>query len=337
MAQTTRPGVVAITGGSSGIGRAAASLFARRGWRVAIIARGAPGLEAARTAIAADSSAGRVIAVAADVSDAAALRDAAVAVVAQLGPIDVWVNNAAVGVFAPFTAMSDAEFRRVTDVDYLGTVNGTRVALQHMRPRGRGVVINVGSALAYRGVPLQSAYCAAKFAIRGFTEAVRAELIGENSGVRLTMVHPPSVNTPFYSHATSHAAGLPRPPPPIYQPEIIADAIHFAATHRRRDVLVGGQTVQTALLSSLAPGLMDFLAGKIAPLAQTSHNPAIAAAHDPNLFTPTTRVSPVHGAFDAESLSTSAQFWATKRRNAIGPGIGVMALLFALGRLRGRP
>ncbi len=312
--------VVAITGGSSGIGLATAELFARRGWHVGLIARGAEPLEAARGAVllAGGNAGGRVSAQVADVTDGDALRGAAAAIAAALGPIEVWINNAGVSVFAPFVAVSEQEFERVTDVVYMGTVRGTRVALEHMRPRDAGVIVNVCSAIGLRGVPLQSAYSGAKYAMRGFAEAVRAELMHERSQVRITTVYPPSVNTPFYSHATGRLDGLPRPPPPIYQPELVADAIFFAATNRRRDVLVGGQTVQTGLLNALAPGLVDRLAARIAPLSQTSHNQGIAETRDENLFAPSTRPPGTHGAFDRESLPFSAQLWGTKHRGVVG-------------------
>ena len=334
MSQSSPPGVVAITGGSSGIGRAAAQLFARQGWRVALIARGLPALTAAQEELV--GRGGRVSIHQADVADVDALRAAAAAIVAEHGPITAWVNNAGLSVFAPFTEITDAEFRRVTEVTYLGAVNGTRVALEHMRPRDEGTIVQVCSAIGLRGVPLQAAYSGAKYAMRGFSEAVRAELIHERSHVHLTVVYPPSVNTPFYSHATARIDDMPRPPPPIYQPEIVADAIHFAATHRRRDVLVGAQTVQTALLNAWAPSLADLLMGKLAPRLQNSRNPGIAQARDENLFSPSTLPSPTHGPFDAESLSTSLQFWATKNRGTVGAGLALGAAVLALAGRRGR-
>ncbi len=313
---TQTPRVVVITGGSSGIGLASAQLFARRGWHVGLLARGAAPLEAARDAVleAGGVNGGRVGVQVADVTDGDALRRAADAIAAELGPIDVWINNAGVSVFAPFTDVSEREFERVTNVVYMGAVRGTRVALEHMRPRDSGVIINICSAIGLRGVPLQSAYSGAKYAMRGFAESVRTELMHERSRVRITTVYPPSVNTPFYSHATGRLDGLPRPPPPIYQPELVAEAIVFAATNRRRDVLVGGQTVQTGLLNALAPGLADLLSARIAPRAQTSHNQGIADARDENLFTPSTRPPRTHGPFDRESLSFSAQAWSTRHR-----------------------
>ena len=341
--------VVVITGGSSGIGLSAARSFAREGWRVGLVARGPEALRAAAALLA---DAGGVVATAiADVTDGEALRQAAATLAAELGPVDVWVNNAGVSVFSRFAEMSDAEFRRVTDVVYLGTVNGSRAALEQMRARDAGTIVNVCSAIGLRGIAMQTAYSGAKWAMRGFSEALRSELMHARSRIWLSVVYPPSVNTPFYSHAVSRLDGLPRPPPPIYQPEVVADAILFAATHRRRDVLVGGQTVQTALLNALAPGLADRLVGLAAPFAQTSRNQGVAAARDETLFTPSTRAPGSHGPFDRESLSWSAQLWATTHRGtvaagALGAGLTFGAALLgltlaggagALGLLRSRP
>lgn len=327
MADTSFPGTVVITGGSSGIGLSTAQLFGRKGWRVGLIARGQAALAAAKVLLAGEGV--QVVTAEADVTDSDALRRAASDIAAELGPVDVWINNAGVSVFSLFMTMSEAEFRRVTDVVYFGAVNGTRVALEQMGPRNSGTIVNVCSAIGLRGIPLQSAYSGAKYAMRGFTEAVRAELLHERSRVRLSTIYPPSVNTPFYSHATAHLDGnLPRPPPPIYQPEIIADAIHFAVTNRRRDLLVGGQTVQIGLLNALAPALADRLIATFAPFLQKSSNQGIADARDENLFTPTDRLSSAHGAFDSESLSTSAQLWATKHRGSVGAGLTLgMAIL----------
>ncbi len=317
-----------ITGGSSGIGRSAARLFVERGWRVALIARGQVPLDDVKAELT--ERGGTVETFTADVADNAALHAAAAALVASMGPFDVWVNNAGVSVFAKFSDMTDEEFRRVTDVTYMGCVNGTRIALEHMRPRDAGTIVNVCSAIGFRGVPVQSAYSGAKFAMRGFAEAVRAELIHERSRIHIGMVYPPAVNTPFYAHAVSRTAGLPRPPPPIYQPEMMGDAIYLAATTRRRDILVGGQSVQIALLNGLAPRLADFLIGTFAPKLQETSNEGVAETRDINLFTPSTRPAAEHGAFDSESLSTSAQYWASKHRGSVGAGLALGALLVGL-------
>ena len=320
--------VVVVTGGSSGIGRSTARLFARRGWRVGLVARSEDGLQAAQRDLAAGGA--TVAVAAADVTDSDALRRAALALAGKLGPIDAWINNAGIGVFARFVDMPEAEFRRVTEVNYLGVVNGTRVALEHMRPRDAGAIVNICSAIGLRGVPLQSAYSGAKYAMRGFAEALRAELAHERSPVHLTTVYPPSVNTPFYNHAVSHARGAPRPPPPVYQPEVVADAIYFAATHRRRDVLVGGQTVQVRLLNVLAPGLAERLLALFGPMTQTSSKRAVAEARDENVFNPMQQAAGEHGAFDSESLSSSVQLWATKNRMAVAMGLATTAIALAL-------
>ena len=320
--------LVVITGGSSGIGRSAARVFVEHGWRVALVARGAVALEDARADLA--GRGGTVSVFQADVTDSAALRGAAVQVVAAMGPFDVWINNAGLSVFAKFTDTTEDEFRRVTDVTYMGTVNGTRVALEHMRPRNAGTIVNVCSAIGFRGVPLQSAYSGAKWAMRGFAEAVRAELINERSRVHISMVYPPSVNTPFYAHAVSRTAGLPRPPPPIYQPEIVADAVYLAATTRRRDIVVGGQSVQIALMNAVAPRLTDVLMGAFGPKLQETANQGVADTRDINLFTPSTRPAAEHGPFDGESLSTSAQFWASKNRGSLGAGLALGAVLLGI-------
>ncbi len=325
--------VVAITGASSGIGRAAAEYFAAKGWRVGLIARSEPNLDAARKAVV---TAGGTASVAiADVADSAQLMAAADHIESELGPIDVWVNNAGVSVYGKFLDVSEAEFHRVTHVNYLGTVNGTRIALGRMRPRNHGTIIQVLSAISYRGVPLQSAYSGSKYALRGFTEAVRAELEEENSAVHLTMVHPPAVNTPFYNHAVSHMPKPVRPPPPVYQPEIIADAIYLAATTRRREVKVTASTVAFAIGNKFAPSLLDFFAGKFAVDAQQSDQGGAVAVRDPNLNEAGKQPGATHGPFDSESLSTSAQMWVNKNRGAAGLGLGLG--LIALALLAGRP
>ena len=316
--------VVAITGASSGIGRAAAQHFARQGWRVGLIARSEENLDAARKDVV--EAGGTASVAVADVADSGQVEAAAEHIEAELGPIDVWVNNAGVSVYGKFMDIPEEEFRRVTDVNYMGTVNGTRTALKRMLPRNKGTVVQVLSTISYRGVPLQSPYSGSKYALRGFTEAIRSELVNDRSQVHVTMVHPPAVNTPFYNHATSHMPKPVRPPPPVYQPEIIADAIYLAATSRRREVKVGGQTVAIALGNTLAPGLLDFLGGLIGPASQQSDKNGTVAVRDPNLFAPGKLPSPTHGAFDSESLSTSAQMWAEKNRGAVGLGLGLIAL-----------
>lgn len=326
------PRVVAITGASSGIGRATAVHFARQGWRVGLIARGEENLDAARKDVV-DAGGTASVAIA-DVSDSGQLEAAAGHIEAELGPIDVWVNNAAVSVYGKFLDIPEDEFRRVTDVNYHGTVNGTRTALRRMLPRDKGTVVQVLSAISYRGVPVASPYSGSKYALRGFTEAIRSELVNDGSQVHLTMVHPPAVNTPFYNHATSHMPKPIRPPPPVYQPEIVADAIYLAATSRRREIKVTSETVIAAVGNKFAPGLLDFLAGIGGVAAQQSDQGGAVAVRDPNLFHPAKLPSPSHGAFDSESRSTSVQMWAEKNRGAVGLGFGLIALAALAGAAR---
>jgi MYXO-CTERM domain-containing protein len=324
---------VAITGAGSGIGLAAALHFARHGWRVGVIGRGEPALRHAVEQIAEAGGTGH--AAIADVTDAAALEQAAASIEAGLGPIDVWVNNAGIGFYGRFVDVPDEAFRRVIDVNLMGTVNGTRIALRRMRPRNRGTIVQVLSAISYRGVPLQAAYSASKFGLRGFTEAVRAELIGETSAVHITMVHPPAVNTPFYSHAGSVLDKAPRPPPPVYQPELIGEAIFLAAGSRRRDWRVTGSTASFAIGNSVAPGLLDTVAGIAGIPVQTTARDDVTAARDPNVYAPAARPSGTHGPFDSESLSTSLHWALNKGPPVVRMGLGLLAL-GVLGAVRRR-
>ncbi|GAC1338046.1 MAG: SDR family oxidoreductase [Acetobacteraceae bacterium] len=323
------PRVVVITGAASGIGRATAVLFAQRGWRVGLIGRSDATLDDTRHAVV--TQGGTAAMAVADVADSAQLEAAAAQIEATLGPIDVWVNNAGVGVFGRFMDIPEAEFRSVIETNTHGAVNGTRVALRRMGPRNQGTIVQVLSAISYRGVPLQSPYSASKFALRGFTEAIRAELAHDRSRVHVTMVHPPAVNTPFYNHAVSHMPKPVRPPPPVYQPEVVADAIHLAATTRRREVLVTETTMGIALGNALAPGLMDYVAGRFGIPAQQSDRGVAAAAHDPNLDRPG-RTAAAHGDFDAESTSFTPQMWMARNRDALGLGLGLIALAWLAGR-----
>jgi len=254
----TEVGVVAITGGTAGIGRATALRFARDGWRVGVIARDPQPLEDVRREL--ERLGVGAHAVSADVVDAAAVTAAADEIAAALGPIDVWINNAMVTVFAPLWNMTPEEFARVTNVTYLGCVHGTMAALRHMRARNSGHIVQVGSALAYRGIPLQSAYCGAKHAIRGFTASLRAELLHERSAIRVSMVELPAVNTPQFDWARTHMPRTPRPAGgAIYTPEAAADAIHHAVDHPQREYWLGGITAQTILGNMIAPDLLDHL------------------------------------------------------------------------------
>ena len=313
-----------ITGAGSGIGLAAAEHFARNGWNVGLIGRGEEALVRAQERVR--GLGGQAAFALADVSDSAALESAATALETALGPIDVWVNNAGIGFYGKFVDVPEADFRRVIDVNLLGAVNGTRTALARMRPRNQGTIIQIASAIAFRGVPLQSAYSATKYALRGFTEAVRSELIHEGSGVHITLVHPPAVNTPFYSHAGSVLDKAPRPPPPVYQPEILGEAIYLAATVKRREWQVTGSTTSFSLGNALAPGLLDQIAGRIGVAAQKTGREQVAAQRDPSTSSASTRAQGMHGPFDREALSSSVQWWMSKNQNAARVGATVLAL-----------
>ncbi len=297
------PGTVVITGASSGIGRCTAGLLARNGWRVGLIARGQAGLQVVRDD--AEREGARAMTAQADVTDPDALEAAAAGIEQALGPIDVWVNCAGNATYARFLDTSAEEFRRVTDVTYLGTVNGTRVALKRMLPRDRGRIVNVCSAVAYHGMPLLSSYSGAKHAMRGFDQAVRAELQQEGSEVHLITVFPPAVNTPFCDHAISHMGRPGRPMPPIYQPEVVAEAIHLAATGRRREMPVTFTTVLFALGVRLAPALVGMAIRRLGYDGQLTNQAASLARYDPTVFTESSQASPVHGAFGAQARSGS--------------------------------
>lgn len=287
-----------ITGASSGIGRCLALLYAKRGWHVGLIARGAAGLNAVYQDVTAFAPAAIACA---DVADAAALERAACVIEAALGQVDLWINSAGNGVYGRFIDVTSEEFHRVTDVTYLGVVNGTRVALQRMLPRGRGDIVTVCSAVAYRGLPALSSYSGAKSAVRGFSQSVRAELMHERSPVRLTTVFPPAVNTPFFSHAPSHFAAAPRPARPVYQPEIIAEAIYDAALSRRgrngREVAISGVTRLFDLSTRLLPRVVDWLIAQLGYGGQLTDLPEAIRLHEPTLFAPSPTPSATRGPF----------------------------------------
>jgi NAD(P)-dependent dehydrogenase (short-subunit alcohol dehydrogenase family) len=319
--------VVVVTGASAGVGRAVARMFGERGDRVALIARGEAGLDAAAKEIT--EAGGTALPVTADVADYEALEAAADTIERELGPIDVWVNNAFVTVFSPFLKMRPEEFRRVTDVTYHGYMHGTRIALSRMTRRDAGVVVQVGSALAYRGIPLQSAYCGAKHAIEGFTEAVRCELLHDRSNVRITMVQMPALNTPQFDWALSRMSRKPQPVPPIYQPEVAARAVVHAADHpRRREHWVGASTIGTLVANKIAPGLLDHY------LARTGYQSQESADEDradrpTNLWEPVdTRADhAAHGRFD-DHAKTHAPAKAVLRGGGVAAALGGVTWLF---------
>ncbi|MHA6804457.1 SDR family oxidoreductase [Salinifilum ghardaiensis] len=312
-------GAVVITGASAGVGRALARLYGERGARVALLARGERGLAGAAEDVR--GRGGTPLSIPVDVADADQVEAAAERAENELGPIDVWVNAAFTTVFGRARDISAEEFRRVTETTYLGFVHGTSAALRRMRPRDRGTIVQVGSALAYRGVPLQSAYCAAKHAIQGFHESLRCELLHEGSAVRTTMVQLPAVNTPQFSWVLNRLPHHPQPVPPIYQPEVAAQGILHAADHPdRRERWVGGSTAATLLANALAPGLLDRHLGRTGHAAQQNtevEDPWQAA----NLWKPADgpdgRDYGAHGVFDASARGTSRQLWLVRNRGAV--------------------
>lgn len=322
--------VVVVTGGSAGVGFAVAERFARKGDAVAILARGDAGLAAAKTALR-DRARAPVLALAVDVSDANAVEQAAATIERSLGPIDVWVNGAMVTVFAPVADMTAEEYRRVTEVTYLGAVHGTLAALKHMRPRNRGVVIQVGSALAYRSIPLQSAYCAAKFAVRGFTDSLRTELMHDGSHVRITMVQLPAVNTPQFDWARNKLPMRPMPVPPIFAPEVPAAAVTYAASHDRREIFVGWPAIKAILGAKFAPAYADRVLARMGYQSQEADEPRRERAD--NLMTPVAHPRGPRGRFVHQEKRFSLALWLDLNREAIAGTIAAVSLAVLARRL----
>jgi NAD(P)-dependent dehydrogenase (short-subunit alcohol dehydrogenase family) len=313
----SKPEVVVVTGASAGVGRAVVRRFAKDGARIALLARGVDGLEGARLEV--EVAGGRALVVPTDVADAEQVEVAAATVEEHLGPIDIWINNAMASVFSPVREMQAEEYRRVTEVTYLGSVHGTLAALRRMLPRDCGKIVQVGSALAYRGIPLQSAYCAAKHAVQGFMDSLRAELIHDGSRVSLTSVHLPAINTPQFGWVKSRLPHRAQPVPPIYQPEVAAEAIHWAAHHERRELWVGLPVVKAILGDRLAPGLLDrYLAsmGYESQQTEEAENPD----RPDNLWEPVPGDHGAHGRFDQQAASFSPQLWANMHRRSITLG-----------------
>jgi NAD(P)-dependent dehydrogenase (short-subunit alcohol dehydrogenase family) len=323
--------VVVITGASAGVGRATAVAFAARGARVALLARGVEGLEAAKREI--EASGAEAMDVPCDVAEVDEVEAAAGAVEAELGPIDVWVNDAMVGTLAEFADVEPEDFRRVTEVTYLGAVNGTRAALRRMLPRDRGTVVQVGSALAFRGIPLQAAYCGAKHAIAGFSESIRCELLHRGSAVRITQVHLPAVNTPQFHWVKTDLPQHPKPVPPVYQPEVAARAIVWAAEHPRRQVLVGSSTFLTVWANRLFPGVLDRYLARTGIQAQQAPWPIEDGRRD-NLYEPLIGDHIAHGEFDDDAKTWSTQLWITTNRMLLLGGAAIAAGAALVGRSR---
>jgi NAD(P)-dependent dehydrogenase (short-subunit alcohol dehydrogenase family) len=318
--------VAMITGASAGIGRATAHAFARRGARIGLLARGRDGLEAAKKEV--EELGGQALALVADVSDEKAVEDAAHQLEREFGPIDVWINNAMASVFSPIAEMEPAEYRRVTEVTYLGYVWGTLTALKRMRPRNRGVIVQVGSALAYRGIPLQSAYCAAKHAIQGFTDSLRCELIHDKKNIQVCQVEMPAVNTPQFGWVKSRLPHKAQPVPPIYQPEVAAAAIIFAVEKERREVYVGLPTVEAIVGNKIAPSFLDHHLARNCYDSQQTDEPEDAGRPD-NLFNPVPGDPGTHGTFDDRARKFSLQLWLNTHRDFIAGAVLIPAIVIA--------
>ena len=318
--------VVVVTGAAGGVGRAAARAFAARGADVALIARGREGLEGAAREVRAFGR--RALVLPLDVADAEAVERAADEVERTLGPIEVWVNDAMVSVFARFLEITPEEFRRVTEVTYLGSVHGTQAALRRMTRRNRGSVVQVGSALAYRSIPLQSAYCAAKHAIHGMCESIRTELRHDRSRVHLTEVQLPAVNTPQFTWSRAKLPNHPQPVPPIFQPEVIADAIVYAAEHRRREIWLGWPTAKAIVSDKIAPRLGDMYLASTGFESQQTGEPLRSDRPD-NLFDPALGDYGARGEFDSRARGFSLAWWLSKHRATILTSVAALGVVLA--------
>jgi NAD(P)-dependent dehydrogenase (short-subunit alcohol dehydrogenase family) len=314
--------VAVITGASAGIGRATAREFARRGCRVALLARGRQGLEAAAREV--EALGGEPLIIPTDVADCEAVDRAADEAASHFGHIDIWVNNAFAGLFSRFLDASPEEFRRVTEVTYFGQVHGTRAALRHMLPRDQGTIVLIGSALAYRGIPLQSAYCGAKHALQGFQDSLRTELIDARSKVRLTMVQPPGVNTPQFDWIRTHVRGRPQPVGAVYQPEVAARAIWKAAHSKRKQWILGAPAYQAIWADKFLSPLLDLYLGRTGVDAQQAPDPVDPHRRD-NLFEPVEGDHGAHGRFGEGARTRSPLLWASEHRGWIA-GAAVAAL-----------
>lgn len=320
---------VVVTGSSAGLGRAIAKEFAKRGAQVALLARGKKGLDAAAAEV--EGLGGKALPIATDVSNSKAVEEAAEATEHHFGPIDIWINNAMATVFSPVLEMKPEEYKRATEVTYLGAVYGTLAALKRMHPRDRGTIVQVGSALAYRSIPLQSAYCGAKRAIIGFTESLRCELIHTKSNLHLTMVQMPAMNTPQFGWVKNRLPHKAQPVPPIYKPEVGARAVYWAAHHTRPEVYVGSSTVGAIVGNKIAPRLLDQYMGRTGYKSQQTPEMEDPSRPD-NLWSPVDEQEDhgAHGHFDSRARAHSVQLWADLHRNAFALALGISAGVLGL-------
>jgi short-subunit dehydrogenase len=327
--------VVVITGASGGVGRATAWEFAKQGAKVALIARGIEQLEATKKEV--ENYGGKALIIQCDVADANQVEAAAEQTERELGEIDVWVNNAMASVFAPFKEVSPEEFKRVTEVTYLGTVYGTKAALKRMLPRDKGSIVFVGSALAYRGIPLQSAYCGAKHGIQGFYDSLRSELLHDKSNIKTCMVELPGVNTTQFGWVLSKLPNKPKPMGKVYQPEVAARAIVFAAAHNRREIFVGYPTFEAIIGNKIAPWLGDYVLSKNGYKGQQTNEPVEQDRKD-NVWEPVPEDRGAHGTFDNIAAKKSYTLWASMNRNIIRAvaGLAVVALVAGLNNKKGQ-
>ena len=323
-------GVAVVTGASAGLGRSIARMFARNGYDVSLIARGLEGLQGAKREI--EAMGRKAVYFQVDVADAAAVEKAAADTEEQLGPIDVWINNAMNSVFSPIKEMTPDDYKRVTDVTYLGQVYGTLSALKRMLPRDKGKIVLVGSALAYRGIPLQSAYCGAKHAIQGFFDSLVTELMHDKSNVKATMVQLPAMNTTQFSFVKSRLPNKPRPMGTIFEPEVAAEAILFAAENDRREINVGWPTLKAVVGNKIAPWFADYVLANTGYEGQQTNEP-----EDPNrpnnLYAPLPGDHGAHGTFGDKATDFSQQLWASMHRQELLLSAVALGGLYLLGRL----
>lgn len=326
-----KPQIVVVTGASAGVGRAITREFSRHGAWMGLIARCPERLQATSEEV--EREGGKALAISADVSDPNQVEEAATKIEQELGAIDIWINCAMATIFSPFLEISPEEYKRATEVTYLGTVYGTMAALKRMKPRNSGVILQVGSALSYRAIPIQAPYCGAKFAIRGFTDSIRSELIHSKSKVHITMVQLPAVNTPQFSWCAVHIPKHPRPVPPVYEPELIARAVYWSAHHRRRETFLGFSSIQAIWGNKVSPWFLDRYLAKKAWDGQMSTEP-VRPDRPNNLFHYVPGNYEAHGEFAKEAKRDMPEFWLTRNRNRILAGIVVLGLLLCLIVLR---